>query len=251
MIRLLPSRYPPAVVPPSSDRQSFSISDFVLAYLAGYVGLFVVVIGLGADTDTGTLLVGSLLGLSAGHLLGMWIVLQRHNSSFGAIGLHVEPSDGLYVIGGMALQIVVVAAFLPVAQWIDADESTQTLARQIPEVEGMLLRVGLIVAMALVVPVTEELMYRGLLPRVLGRWMGQGAAFAVAALVFAVAHLLGVAPDSPKESVFLLLPQLFLVGLFLGWQTMKRRRLGVSIFIHSGFNLIGVLALLFAPETFS
>lgn len=241
------------MVPPSlaPDRQSFTISDFVFAMLAGYVGLFVVVIGLGPDTDAGTLLVASLLGNSAGHLLGLWIVLQRRNSSFGAIGLHVEPIDGLYVFGGMVLQIVVAAAFIPVAQWIGADESSQALARQIPGVEGTAVRVGLIVAIAFVAPVTEELMFRGLLPRVLGRWMGQGLAFAIAALVFAIVHLQGVAADSPMESVVLLLPQLFIVGLILGWQTMKRRRLGVSIFIHSGFNLIGVLALLFAPETFS
>lgn len=241
------------MVPPSlaPERHAFSISDFVLAVLAGYAGVFLVVIVLGADTDMGTLLVASLFGQSAGHLLGLWIVLQRRNSSFGAIGLHVEPSDGLYVLGGMLLQIVVLTAFIPVAQWIGADESTQAVAQQIPSVEGMVLRAGLIVSMALVVPVTEELMYRGLLPRVLGRWMGQGLAFTLAALVFAIVHLLGVAPDSPMESVILLLPQLFIVGLILGWQTMKRRRLGVSIFIHSGFNLIAVLALLYAPETFS
>jgi membrane protease YdiL (CAAX protease family) len=32
---------------------------------------------------------------------------------------------------------------------------------------------------------------------------------------------------------------------------MRRRRLGVAIFLHSGFNLYAVLILLVAPETFS
>jgi membrane protease YdiL (CAAX protease family) len=81
--------------------------------------------------------------------------------------------------------------------------------------------------------------------------MGRGLSYVVAALVFALFHLLGVTGDNFLQSMLLLVPQLFVVGLILGWQAMRRRRLGVAIFIHSGFNLVAVLALLFAPETFS
>jgi hypothetical protein len=236
---------------PLPERQRFTVADFAFTILAGFVGVFVAALAVGPANDPALLLVTSLLGQYAGHLLGLWVVLRRRGSSFGAIGLHVEPSDGLYLFGGVLLQIVIAAAFIPVAEWIGAEGSSQALAEQIPNVGGAALRAGLMVSVALVAPVTEELMFRGLLPRVLDRWMGRGLSYVVAALVFALFHLLGVTGENFLQSMLLLVPQLFVVGLILGWQAMRRRRLGVAIFIHSGFNLVAVLALLFAPETFS
>lgn len=244
-------RYPPAVSLQVPDRHDFTVADFALTILAGFAGVFAVALALGGSVDTPVLLVASLLGQYAGHLLGLWVVVRRRQSSFGALGLHVEPSDGLFLLGGVALQVLIALAFVPVAEWLGAEGSTQSLAEQIPAIRGAALQAGLVLSVALIAPVTEEIMFRGLLPRVLGRWMGQGASFAVAAAVFAVFHLLGVTPDDFVRSAVLLLPQLFIVGLVLGWQVMRRRRLGTAIFLHSGFNLVAVLALLVAPGTFS
>lgn len=236
---------------PVPDRQPFTISDFALTVFAGFAGVLVVALALGPLVDQATLLVASLLGQYAGHLLGLRVVLRRRGSSFGAIGLQVEPSDGVYLFAGVALQFLIVVLFAPVAEWLDAEGSTQSLAEQIPALEGTVVRALLVLSVALIAPVIEEIMFRGLLPHVLGRWMGPGMSFTVAAFVFASFHLLGVSSENFLQSVALLVPQLFLVGLVLGWQTMRRRRLGVAIFIHAGFNLVAVLALLFAPETFS
>lgn len=236
---------------PLSHRPAFTIGDFALVVLAGFVGVFVTLLTLETAVDPATLLVASLLAHNAGHLLGLWIVVRRRHSSFGALGLHVEPSDGLYIFAGVLLQVAVAVAFIPVARWLGAERSTQTLIEQIPAIDGAALQAGLVLSALLVAPVTEELMFRGLLPRVLTRWMGQGASFALAALVFAVFHLMGVTGDNFRQSTLLLVPQLFIVGLILGWQAMRRRRLGVAIFIHSGFNLVTMLVLLIPPEAYS
>lgn len=235
---------------PILERQPFTVSDFLFAYFSGFAGALVVALVLGPVADGATLLVASLIGHHTGQLLALAIVLRRRNSSFAALGLHVEPSDGVYLIAGVVLQIAIIAAFIPVAQWIGAERSTQSLVYEIPNIEGTVLRAGLVLSVALVAPVTEELLFRGLLPQVLGRWMSQGMSFVLAALFFAVFHLVGVTTDNIVQSVVLLLPQLFIIGLILGWQTMRRRRLGVAIFTHAGFNLVAVLVLLFAPETF-
>ncbi|HVR32790.1 MAG TPA: type II CAAX endopeptidase family protein [Acidimicrobiia bacterium] len=235
---------------PIQERQPFTVFDFLFAYYSGFVGALAVAVVLGPVTDGATLLVASLVGHHAAQLLGLAIVLRRRNSSFGGLGLHVEPSDGVYLIAGVVLQIAIIAAFIPVARLIGAEDSTQSLAYEIPNVEGTLLRAGLVLSVALVGPVTEELLFRGLLPRVVGRWTSQGMSFVVAAFFFAVLHLVGVTTDNIVQSMVLLLPQLFIIGLILGWQTMRRRRLGVAIFTHAGFNLVAVLVLLFAPETF-
>ena len=236
---------------PVPERHRFTASDFALTVLAGFVGVLLGALVIAPFADPATVLIGSIFAQYAGHLLGLWIVVRRRDSSFGALGLHVEPSDGLYVLGGVVLQVVVASAIIPIARWIGAEGSSQSLAGQIPSIQGAVHQAGLVLSIVLIAPVTEELMFRGLLPRVLGRRMGQGAAFTVAALVFAVFHLLGVAPENLLESMAVLVPQLFIVGLVLGWQVMRRRRLGVAIFLHSGSNLVAVLALLIAPETFS
>lgn len=227
------------------------MSDFALTVVAGFAGVLIVALALGPFVSQATLLIASLFGQYAGHLLGLWVVLRRRGSGFTDLGLQVEPSDGIYVFAGVALQIGIVLAFTPIAEWIGADETTQSLAQQIPELEGATVRALLVLAVALVAPVTEEMMFRGLLPNVLGRWVGEGASFVLAALVFAVFHLLGVSSEDLGQSLVLLVPQLFIVGLVLGWQTKRRRRLGVAIFTHAGFNMVALLALLFAPSTFS
>ena len=236
---------------PFSEEPRFSVSDFALTMVAGFAGVLIVALALGPFVEQATLLIASLFGQYAGHLLGLWIVLRRRGSTFGGLGLHVEPSDGIYLFAGVALQVAVVLAFTPVAEWLGAEESTQALAEQIPDLQGAVIQALLVLSVALVAPVTEEMMFRGLLPRVLGRWMGEGLSFVVAALVFALFHLLGVSGENVVQSLILLVPQLFIVGLVLGWQTRRRGRLGVAIFIHSGFNLVAVLALLFAPDTFT
>jgi uncharacterized protein len=236
----------PSPVPPSD----FRVSDFVLTVATGFLGVFVAAMLLGPGGDVATLIVGALFAQYLGHLVGLWVVVRRRGSSFSGLGLQVEPSDGLYLLGGVALSVALVLLFVPVAEFIGAEGPTQSLVEQIPQIQGVGLRAGLVLGMTLLAPVTEELMFRGLLPKVLERWMGTAASFTLAAFVFALFHLLGVVGENLVQSLVLLVPQLFVVGLILGWTTMRRRRLGVAIFIHSGFNLVAVLALLFSPEIF-
>src|SRR5690606_36962079 len=113
-----------------------TLADFALTVLTGFAGVIVVALALGPLVDQATLLVASLLGQYAGHLVGLWVILRRRRSSFGAIGLHVEPSDGVYLFAGVALQILIVVLFAPIAEWVDAEGSTQSLAEQIPALEG-------------------------------------------------------------------------------------------------------------------
>ena len=235
-----------------SGTTPWTLADFLATVLAGFVGVLLVALALPASTSTGTVIVASLLGQYAGHLIGLAVVVKRRSSSLAALGLDVYPSDGLYVLGGIALQIALAAAALPLAGWLGNGGSAQTLTESIPTITGMLPRIGLVAVTTIIAPVTEEMMFRGLLPKALTRRMGETAAFVLAALVFALFHLLGVAPgDHYLASAAVLVAQLFVVGLVLGWQARTRRRLGVSIFIHSGFNLLALLALLIAPAAFS
>ena len=96
-------------------------------------------------------------------------------------------------------------------------------------------------------PVTEEIMFRGVLMKALKtdrRWI----LITVTALVFSLFHLAGLSFDRFLESAVIVLPQLFLAGLFLAWITLRTGRLGPAIFTHSGFNLLAAIALLLPSD---
>lgn len=252
MIRLGPAGTLPAVVSdPRSTHREWTLSDFLFVVFSGYVTVFLTAVALTLVAEPAVVAVGSLVGQYTGHLLGLWVVIRRRHATFGALGLHVVPSDGIYIFGGMILQFLIAFASIPLARLLEVDGSAQSLTEQITSIQGPALQASLLLSVALLAPVTEELMFRGLLPKIVERRVGTGAAIIVAALVFALFHLLGISLEGFWSKAALVLPQLFLVGLVLGWQASRRRRLGVAIFIHSGINLVAILALLVAPETFS
>jgi membrane protease YdiL (CAAX protease family) len=113
--------------------------------------------------------------------------------------------------------------------------------------DSRLLQVGLILAAVVLAPVTEELMFRGVLLRALEP-RGKRFALVVSALVFSVVHVLGLDVDMLWQSAVVVLPPIFLLGLVLGWLTQRSGRLGPAIFLHSGWNLLAAFVLLLPPE---
>jgi membrane protease YdiL (CAAX protease family) len=96
-------------------------------------------------------------------------------------------------------------------------------------------------------PVTEELIFRGVLLKAIEQG-GRRTIMVVTSLVFAAFHLLGLDPSRMFQAAAVVLPQLFIVGLALAWVTLRSKRLGPAIFIHSGFNLLAAVVLLLPPE---
>ncbi len=254
---------PPAAIaeaaPPDAptDRE-WLIRDFVWAVLAGLAGAFAAGIvvgiaqaargGIGALTeDVGPLIVATTVGQYGGHILALVLIARRRKGGFGALRLSVRPTDGLYVFVGVALQIAVAFAFAPLTQLLDLGESPQALTEMLPGVTGTAARTVLVVSIAFVAPLVEEILFRGILYRAFERRWGLGAAVAGSAAVFAIFHLTGLTSADPLRSAAVLLPQIFVVGLVLAWLLRRHDRLGIPIFTHAGFNLVAVVALLVAP----
>lgn len=226
----------------------FTLGDFVLVVAGGLIGAVVGALAAVVDPSPGVLLVAALIGQYGGHLLTAWLITRRRGVGFDDLRLEARPADGRFILFGAALQIILVLLFAPVAQLLGADEPTQQVSELIPSVEGTTLIVVLVVLITLVVPATEELMFRGFLYRTIETRSSAGGAVWVSAAVFAPFHLLGATTEGFWVAAVLLLPQLFIVGLILGQQVRRYERLGPSIFTHAGFNLVAVLALLLPPE---
>ncbi len=97
-----------------------------------------------------------------------------------------------------------------------------------PGVPGVVMLVIVAVVLA---PVTEEIIFRGvLLPALAGRW-GMTTAVVGSSLVFSAIHLVPVA-----------IPAVFLFALVVGWLFVRTRSLWVCILAHALFNAIGLAA---------
>lgn len=107
---------------------------------------------------------------------------------------------------------------------------------------GSLWIIGIIVLVVVGAPLAEELLFRGLVLRVLEQSFGGVSAVVVSSLLFALPHWQATA--SWQETV-VLLSAICVVGLVLATGAMATGRLGPPIIGHLLFNGAGtVIALL-------
>lgn len=222
--------------------RSWSVLDFILIWLGGLIGagIFFAIGALLVDENWTIVL--SVAGQYVGNL-GVFWVLSRYKP-VSEIGLAIVPRDLLYIAAGLGLQIALAIVFLPLSELLFPEgRPQQEVADMIANADTMVLRVALVAAAVVLGPVTEELMYRGILLKALERW-GKVLALLVSSLVFAAAHLTGLDPDDLWRSAAVFLPPLFILGLVLARLTQKTGRLGPAIFLHSGWNLLSAFVLL-------
>jgi membrane protease YdiL (CAAX protease family) len=86
-------------------------------------------------------------------------------------------------------------------------------------------------------PLTEELLFRGVLLRSLLRRCSPAVSVLLSALIFGLAHFLD--PDSRR-----LLAPLMLLGVISAVRAVRTGELSQSIWLHAGFNLLSVAFLL-------
>jgi membrane protease YdiL (CAAX protease family) len=226
--------------------RSWSLLDFFLVVLGGFLGAaaFVAISSfLGEDE---LLLVLALAGQYLGHLLALWLIARRKDNP--ELGFSIENRDIFYLGSGLLLQLALAVLFLPLSLLLFPEgDSAQQVGTALSGLESTPARIAAMVIAVVLAPVTEELTFRGVLlksqehrrPRMI---------MVVTSLVFVTFHLLGLDPSRMLQAAAVVLPQLFIVGLVLAWVTLRTKRLGPAIFIHSGFNLLAAVVLLLPPE---
>jgi uncharacterized protein len=102
-------------------------------------------------------------------------------------------------------------------------------------------QIAFLVGAAIIVPIGEEILFRGYLFRTLRRIWGARpwAAYVVSALIFALAHA-----AAATEGLIALLVPAFVMGLLLAWGTERTRSIIPSVIAHSMNNGLALLALL-------
>lgn len=236
-----------AVVSPPVSR-SWSLIDFGLIWLGGLLGTAVFfAAGVAIGNDDLTILFG-LAGQYAGNLGVLWLLGRSRERS--DLGFNIQGGDFVYIGLGLILQIAAALLLLPLSNLLFPDgQPPQDVADVIAGADSTMLQIGLIMAAVVLGPVTEELMYRGVLLRALS---GRGDRFAlwVSSLVFSLVHVVGLNTEAFWQSAVTVLPPLFVLGLILARLTQRTGRLGPAIFLHSGWNLLAAFVLLLPQEVF-
>ncbi len=198
---------------------------------------------LAAEGSLSALLVTAALSQYVGHLGTLWL-LARRRGGLEALGLSIEGSDLRYIFLGLLLQITVPIIFFPLANLISEGEGGQIISDQLRALDTTYAKVIMAAVVTVLAPLTEELLFRGVLQRSIGT--GRRAIW-ITAVVFAVFHLVGLSGDFVR-SLVLTMPTFLVIGLVLSYVTVRQKRLGPAIFIHSGFNLLALVVLFLPTE---
>lgn len=202
-------------------------------------------LGLAPDDAEAPVGVGVLLAMTVPALAGLAVVATYRRRGLQAVGLRLGS-----VRAGLAYGTVTAVAVFPlcVAGLILSGLVLQRLhvAPQQPELlhtveSAREAHVYWPMAMALfqaavLAPLAEEFMYRGVLFVSLMKEIGVGGAILGSSLLFALAH----APAQPQSVL-----SLFVLGGALAYAAYRTRSLVASILTHAAFNTVMVLGTFF------
>jgi membrane protease YdiL (CAAX protease family) len=201
----------------ASDVDPLSPLPFAAVFFAQFAGSFVVVVLFSRTVGSGSLAAD--------------------------VGLVLRGKDWWAVFAGMGVQIAAVLVSIPFVQLLFPEGApSQGVADIAGSSETTLEVLGIFLAVAVLAPVIEEIIYRGMLLPWLGRFMGKWPSIIVSAAAFALIHPL---LDWDARAA---VPGLFFIGVVLAWAALHRGDLSLSIALHSGVNLLAAFLIVWGPE---
>jgi uncharacterized protein len=229
-------------------QRSWGLGAFVAVWVGGFVGGAIGYAVAAGATGTGSgedlplpwLLGVALVAQNVAVLVGALVVSRwlGTGSPRGDFGVDVRRRDWWWVAVGGAVQGVLIAVIAGLTELLDVDDDDpQELVQRLQDERSAGIVVLAVLAVAVLAPIAEEVLYRGLLLRSLTRWMGDGAAVVVSSLVFAAVHLTGV---DWGVSAVLVVGALFALALLLGTLATRDGSLSRPILVHVGFNAVSI-----------
>jgi membrane protease YdiL (CAAX protease family) len=144
----------------------------------------------------------------------------------------------IWLLAGVVLSLVAAAMLTPITELAHLNgKAPQSVSKTLEQARGVEV-VVLGLAVGILAPVVEELLFRGALLRGLLRRMTAPWAILLSAVIFAAVHVVG---DPGAGYVF---PGLLLLGLVSGYQALRTGNLARSMLLHIGFNLLSTIFLL-------
>jgi membrane protease YdiL (CAAX protease family) len=228
---------------PGGNIVGWGIGDFVWIYFVGIVASVVgAAVGFAITGDTANHVGAVTTALETLAQFGTWfgcvglVARRKGRSARLDFGLTLQTRDWWAPFAGIGLFLIGTVIIAPLVHMANAN---QQVVQDLDKASGAKLAVFAVVA-ALIAPICEELLFRGLLLRALRRRMSPEGAVVVQALAFALAHPM----LSPTLGDFAVVPALFMLGAVSGIVAVRRGDLSASIMMHIGFNLVTTLLAL-------
>ncbi len=239
--------YPFEVTEPEETyRTAWTLGDFLMILLGGtFISGVELEDALAAELSTPTAIAISLFAQMAGYLLLVILLGNLLRRNWDLLRLRVFPSDVAYLSVGVGVGIVLSLVFGVIAEAVGI-ETGQGIAETATQPASAAIRITTILLIGLIGPVTEEIVFRGVLLAGLGNRLKANAAVFASATVFAAIHILDFG-DQVLLKTLVFGSELLLVGVLLAGLTVKHNRLGPAIFTHIGFNALSLAVLLVLP----
>ena len=210
----------------------------VSTLVASLLGLVATVIGLGRDSLLVTFLVLAVIQATYLVLIRL-LVVDTGALSWAEIGF--RPGKILavreFAIGvSFAVPVIFLTLIVASIAYVLLPVTPESPLPPTGTFTGLLLN---LVAAAVLVPIGEETMFRGVATTAWARAFGVQRAVVQGALFFAIVHVLQVSGSDPAEGLALAVVAFVTripVALALGWLFLSRRTLWASIGLHSAYN---------------
>lgn len=176
-----------------------------------------------------------------GMFIGIWAVGRMRRATLPDFGLPIEPRHargalwGLAGYGGLVVYSLILSG-------LGVDAPVQGVAQAISDSSEPVTMVLAVLGAGVLAPLTEELLYRGVLQGALRRRLAPAPAILITSAIFAVSHYQAGTPIIALVGVILL--PIFAISLLFGWLTERDDgSIGRAFFAHAAFNSLQVMLL--------
>ena len=183
--------------------------------------------------------VGLVVAPVLGVILPVWLVTRRFPVGFRSQLLIARPRllMTVFVVVATAAVVVIVDFIYAVSQHFLNPPADYVEGLKELKPDGIVPTAVTFLGICLLVPLAEEIVFRGLVQRIFGRNMGPVLAMFLAGAFFGVIHL------TPQ-----LLLSMIVFGIFLGFLFMATSNLVYPILAHALLNTFSYVQLLYLPE---
>lgn len=179
-----------------------------------------------------------------GTIVGLAVVKAIRRAKLEDFGLPITGRDASGILWGLGA-VAGLAIFGAIIEGIGIEPPEQDVAAALGNLDGPLLIVVAILGIGVLGPLTEELMYRGVLQGALTRRLAPMPSVLVASGIFAASHYQPGLPV-PALLVVLLVP-IFVLSVVLGWLVERDGgRIGRAFFMHATYNAAQVALVVLA-----
>lgn len=153
-----------------------------------------------------------------------------------------KPVDiGLGLVVGLIAQVAAYLVGLGVSALVELEDQSDADNTQIlTDAEGSPWLWVMIAVVIIGAPISEEILFRGLILRAFEKRGGQVLAVLASTFLFAIVHFTGAGADG----TLVLLSSIGMVGLVLGIAAIVFDRLGPCVVAHMAFNTVGTAVAL-------